>query len=687
MADFAPFALAVHKRFNQISKHELFVVGELGNNRAFEAHYLASFPEGTNPVYITNTEHDCSCCKNFIRNLGNAVAIVDGKVLTVWDDCSKLEHPYNVVGEAMRAFVLSQPVTALFRPTEPKYGAEQSLQATGSGVKKWKHFHGVVDKRHMVKDVGTVRGDYDAAVQVFRRGLVELTGESVATVMELIQDKALYRGEEHLAMVNAFYTLWSRYRLDGVSKELYVWEHAKAFGAAIRNTVIGTLLIDLSAGVDVETAVKSFEAKVAPANYKRPKALITPRMVEDAMKTIRELDLEPSLERRFAKISDISVNNVLWVDASAQAKMKGGIEGLLMSAAAGTPKVDKAEDIKIDDFMSRILPGARGIELLVKNQHRGNFVSLTAPVHTDTARLFKWHNDFAWSYHGNIADSELRRSVAERGGRVDGVFRFSHSWNYGKRNASLMDLHVFMPGSTKKFTGQPNDEYGNHNRVGWNHRKGPANGVQDVDYTAEAPVGYVPVENITFPTLEHMPEGQYECAIHNWKHRTPTEGGFRAEIEFGGQVFEYEFERPLKNKEWVRVATVTLRAGQFSIEHHLPTQASSQSVWSIDTEKFAKVDTLMFSPNYWDGQGVGNKHFLFMLEGCQNPEPTRGIYNEFLSSDLDKHRRVFEVLGDKTKCQPVPDQLSGLGFSSTRGDTVTVRVKSHSATRMYNVQF
>ena len=33
--------------------------------------------KGTNPVYITNTEHDCSCCKNFINNLGLVVAIKD----------------------------------------------------------------------------------------------------------------------------------------------------------------------------------------------------------------------------------------------------------------------------------------------------------------------------------------------------------------------------------------------------------------------------------------------------------------------------------------------------------------------------------------------------------------------------------------------------------------------------------
>src|SRR5690606_25086526 len=99
-----------------------------------------------------------------------------------------------------------------------------------------------------------------------------------------------------------------------------------------------------------------------------------------------------------------------------------------------------------------------------------------------------------------------------------------------------------------------------------------------------------------------------------------------------------------------------------------------QDVWGIQTEQFVKVNTLMLSPNHWDGQQIGNKHWFFVLDGCRNDEPTRGIYNEFLRSDLDQHRKVFEVLGDRTKCQPTDEQLSGLGFSSTRGDSVLVRV-------------
>ena len=77
-----------------------------------------------------------------------------------------------------------------------------------------------------------------------------------------------------------------------------VFANAMNAAARFRNTVIGTLDQDLSAGVDLEQAVRSFEAKVAPQNYQRPTALITPGMVKAAMKTIAELGSEESLQRR-----------------------------------------------------------------------------------------------------------------------------------------------------------------------------------------------------------------------------------------------------------------------------------------------------------------------------------------------------------------------------------------------------
>lgn len=60
----------------------------------------------------------------------------------------------------------------------------------------------------------------------------------------------------------------------------YCWLNFKSPIAKIRNTAIGTLLIDLSNGADLERAVRAYEIIMAPANYKRPAALITKKQSE-----------------------------------------------------------------------------------------------------------------------------------------------------------------------------------------------------------------------------------------------------------------------------------------------------------------------------------------------------------------------------------------------------------------------
>lgn len=164
--------------------------------------------------------------------------------------------------------------------------------------------------------------------------------------------------------------------------------------------------------------------------------------------------------------------------------------------------------------------------------------------------------------------------------------------------------------------------------------------------------------------------------------------GFMAEIEFGGQVFSYEHRKPLKNKEWVALAVVTLKKGAFSIEHLHETSLASREKWALKTMQLVKVNSLVLSPNYWgDDGGSGNKHWFFILDGCANPSPVRGIYNEFLHPRLEKHRKVFEVLGDKTKCPPSADQFAGVGFSSTKAGRVTVVAVGPSLNKAYTIVF
>lgn len=686
MSNFKPFAAALAKQWEKMSANEMYRTSVGGD--ALVDLYLASFPEGTNPIFRTRTEHDGSYDKAVIRRIGNVVTIKNGELTSVWD-IQDLEFPYNIVAMHLSKAVKAAAVRSLFRIDERKLGHIETYEELEDGkILTWNHFHVAIADRHYSPNPEQAVSEPNTTASVFKRGLETLKPEAFELALDLIDSKSVYRAEEFRKNIAEFAKVQAAYlKMGEQERNTYIWNNIAFPYARLRSTAIGTLLIDLSEGKkSIDEACHSYGHKMD--GYKRPTAVITKGLVDQAMKTIHELGLEPSLERRHARLSDVNVNDVLWVSNAAQAKMKGGIESLLAGEVA-RPKVNEAaaEDISIDDFMGQILPHATSLDVLFKNRHQKNLVSITAPVHGNVEPLFKWGNDFAWSYKGNIADSEMRAAVQARGGSVTGDFRFTHQWNHNKRNASLMDLHVFMPGHDKHGRGDHAD-FGNGQRVGWNMRKGPCGGRQDVDFTGAAEPGYVPVENITFPDRSIMPDGKYVCKIHNWAHRKPTEGGFRAEIEFDGQIFEYEYDKPLANKEWVTVATVTKRGNEFSIEHHLPCGSAAQDVWGLKTEGFVPVSTVMLSPNYWDTANAGgNKHWFFLLDGAKNDEPTRGIYNEFLRNELSTLGKVFEVLGAKTKCPVVDEQLSGVGFSSTKTDSVVVRVGGQKFNKLFNIQF
>lgn len=658
--------------------------------------YLESYPEGTNLLYKERREYDCNCCKNFIRAVGGVVTIIDNKPVSIWD--VNVGGYYQPVVDALTKQVKSLTVKDHFLHFENNLGTDKTPSQQEDGtVKVWEHFHHKLASEYVLtgdsipSKLAKLRSQHD----VLSRSLKEITSSATEVVLELIKGKNIYKGDEFKGIVEALVKIKAEYdSLPDNERDNFTWVKAKELGEAakFKNTVIGTLLSDISEGVDLEVAVLKYEAKVAPENYKRSSAVVTKRMIEEAQKTVLSLGLESALNRRYSIIGDITVNNVLYVDRSVKPKMKDAFSDLLDATPQkiDVDKLDKVDEMSIDDFMSNVVPTASKIEVVMENKHVSNLVSLISPV-DESVNMLKWGNNFSWDYHGGLTDASLRDSVKALGGRVDGVLRFSHTWNYDGNNQSLMDLHVFMPGWEGNGKGciknkEVHDNYGFGQRVGWNNRKDYiSGGVQDVDYTAE-PGTNIPVENITYPKMSTLKEGKYLFKIHNWESRKNPRSGFKAEIEINGEVYEYEYSEPVGNKEWITVAEATLKSGVFTIDHKLESKSSSKNIWGVNTQSLTTVKTILNSPNHWDGESTGNKHIFFMLEGCTNPDEGRGFYNEFLSNDLKDHRKVFEVLGSRLKTPKSEDQLSGLGFSSTQRNEALFKVTGNFI-RMIKVKF
>lgn len=82
--------------------------------------YLAALPEEL------RQEHTCNCCRSFLNNYGNVVALKDGRVLTLWD--FEVEYPYHNVSTALHKLVSEAAICDYFVTAEKHLGTDSNVQ-------------------------------------------------------------------------------------------------------------------------------------------------------------------------------------------------------------------------------------------------------------------------------------------------------------------------------------------------------------------------------------------------------------------------------------------------------------------------------------------------------------------------------------------------------------------------------
>ena len=644
--------------------------------------YLDSFPEGTNPVYREKRIYDCSACRQFIRNIGGAVYIdEDLNIHSIFefDTGSKTFQP---VMDAMAIYVTSRPIVDIYFNDSSTVGIDKNRELLDNGtVQTWDHFF--VTLPPTMYDTHKTQISIEKArirdrKNVFKRSLDEISMDAIDTVLELIYSNTLYKGEEwktYLEVLRENKELYMAVPED--KKEAYAWKRAIKLNDAvgkIRNHSIGVLLTDISEGIDLDSAVRRYETIVAPTNYKRPKAIYTKKMLEEAKRKITELGYLDSLPRRFATLDDITVNNILFSNKDAAKRISGDVfDDMIEDIAVDPKKFSRVEEVSAEKFVNNVLPTAKSLEILLENRHVKNMVSLIAPVNKDAKSMFKWNNGFSWAYAGNITDSDIRENVKNAGGKVDGALRFSIQWNEAGTDNCDLDAHCVEPNGYEIYFGRARRP-----------SVSPMGGQLDVDIIH--PNGDVAVENITWGDSSCMKEGAYIFYVHQYSGS--ARHGFRAEIEFNGTIYSFDYDKTMRSGEKIRVAEVRMdQYGNFTLKELIPSSVSTREVWGLKTNSFAPVTVVMYSPNYWDDQqGIGHRHYFFMLKDCVNPEQPNGFYNEFLDNRLNEHKRVFEALGSKLAVASADDQLSGIGFSATKRNDLVIKVKG-ATERIMKIKF
>lgn len=674
---------------------------EITGNEVWDL-YLKSFTKENDPIFRDpeSSTHNCNHCKNFIRRYGNIVAIdANFNIVTMFNvECEEeYQDSMNTLTKAITNSKIKEvffetfselnslsyenctKTANLFRlgidKNHKRYTKEEAEKfgiVKKDEIRTFHHFHLDLPKTFVDmsgKSVEALMGEFRDNKNVFQRAMEEIPLDTLLLVKDLINQGSLLDGQTHLNKVMTMIDF--KYSYDKTSsnqRDNWCWIISyKMSLSKFRNELIGVLCTELAEGKEINDACKAWNYRVDPANYMKAVAPITKKQIEEAKKFVEEEGYEESFDRRFATIDDIKVSEILHSNVG-NAKIKA--VSVFDSVKSTSTRHKRAEfegieEVDIEKFMKDILPGCTSVEAFLQNNQEGNMVSLTTANVKESKPIFKWNNNYSWTFNGNLAGkSQIKENVKAVGGKITGILRCSLQWN-DKDTIGIIDFDLHCKTPFKEiYYGEKKDTKSG----GW----------LDVDMINPTTVG---IENITWQNK--LPDGVYKFFVKNFSGHT-NHKGFKAEIEFDGNVFTYHCTEVFKgNKE---IATITVKNEVMRISHALFESSSSKEIYGLETNQFHKVNLVCLSPNHWDINNVGNKHYFFMLENCKSPISIRSFHSENLIPELANHRKVLEVLGNTTMIEPTDKQLSGLGYNSTVKDEIILRL-SGSHKRVVKVLF
>lgn len=668
--------------------------------------YLKGF--GEDPIFRDpeSSEHNCNCCKNFLHRYGNIVAVDENlDIMTIFDIDATDEYKksFALMSEALHKAPIQGVFVETFNMLNYKLNYEQvsSTQTVyklgiDHNVKRYTKEEaekfGVVKPNQIItfhhlsvkvpkefidfsgKTHEAIQAEHKTNYDLFKRCMEEIPLDTLVLVRDLINQGSLLDGATHLHKVEGIKAMVEEYQKVPASKrDVWYWVASYKFKyARFKNELIGTLCTELAEGRELNEACKAWNIRVDPANYMKATAPITKAQIAEAQKFVEENGYAESFERRCATIDDIKASDILHLNAGDGTIKKVSIFDNVKATSTRHKRSEfnKVESVGIEKFMKDILPTCTSVEAFLLNSHKSNMVTLTTSVNKESKPIFKWPNNYSWTYNGNLAGkSQIKEEVKKAGGFVDAFFRFSIMWNEDGRDIVDLDAHAMEPTGHIYY-----GSYKGHKTAG--------GGMLDIDMIDPHGTG---VENIFWTDPKLMRDGNYKFYIHNFNGKRNK--GAKAEIAFGDEVYSYVIDHEIQGN--VDIATVQIKNGQIAnimqSKYLTDSNASSMEVYGLETNQFHKVNLVCLSPNHWDSN-VGNKHYFFMLEGCKAPTQIRGFHNENLIPELLNHRKVMEVLANTTMVDSTDKQLSGLGFNATVHDELVVRLKG-SHNRIIKIQF
>lgn len=607
-------------------------------------------------VYLDNlpAEHrqyyTCSTCKSFFRRYGNLATIsADGKInsLMFRNDAPVF---FTSVWNTLRRMVETARINGIFLSKTATIGTAFAGGFNHFAVKLHTRYVSNLAAETMI----TKRENYKTVMLALQK----YTPDVVDTALSILESGTIYRADRVLGSAKFLKDLHA------VRGSNLVWKLIATAPDAfchISSSVIGTLLDDIADGLDFDSVKRRFEAKMNPANYQRATVAPSAGVVRQAEKLFEQMNLAPSLDRRFASMSDLPKEAFIWRAMTPNAP-KGIFASVSVKNATPKRSTMAIEPTKItwDKFVRTVLPDVQKLEVMPSVARKAAIVT----AQDDTANpILAWdnkekRNQFSWYYSAGI-DGEIKRRLDRAGGKYTGVkMRASLIWN----NTDDLDIHIVS----------------GKGRI-WYNNKCADGGELDVDMNVSGETTE-PVENVRWVNVLN---GTYAVYVNCYRNRNRGYTPFTVEIDVSGAVHTLSGtiahnDNSNNHLGWmVRVADIQHVNGVFTVNAHVVSRVNEPTAQAYEI-----VSAIVKSPNLWYNDLTHFGNHAFLITGTSAPDNPRGIITEMLRNEVKPVRSVIEsymsgktIAGDAGVC--------GYGLNSDNTGNMRVRVTKENITQEY----
>lgn len=132
MLDFRLIKEALEKHFAEMSKKYDTLYGSYLDKDELWETYMNAIPPEHNKIYRIRREHDCSCCRHFIKQIGHVIGMKDGRVETIWDMDTGNED-WNKVCKTLSDYVKAAKGIYVYYSPEKRVGTDYNMDVDEDG--------------------------------------------------------------------------------------------------------------------------------------------------------------------------------------------------------------------------------------------------------------------------------------------------------------------------------------------------------------------------------------------------------------------------------------------------------------------------------------------------------------------------------------------------------------------------